>query len=431
MRTYFILIVLIIYSNLYADDRGITRLSTKKSPIEHIEKRLALVIGNNEYHYLPSLENAVSDAQAITEKLTTLGFDVILETDANQARIQQVIKRFIDKLAQAEDNTVGLFYYSGHGIEAKGVNYLLPIGEVIKTPQHLENRAIQLKQIFKGFANLEKKQNNYFIILDACRNNPLGGKGWGRPENINFSIKNISWFYGTGYGQKATDNQSFTQSLLKYLSTKGATTEQIFKRVIEDVTAYNSNQVPVMGGSATDDFIFYPGTPLIIKQQQKIIHHKLIISSLMTLIILLFMVFLFYLSWLRNINLMLAFVLDPEIVKQTIHKSHLAKNEIKGFLKDLKTNKIIGIIPSSYSITLGRNKNNNIMIERTEVSKQHVTIGWDNQKKTFWIQDLNSTNGTWWGKNNPISQEKQTLKPKKIFYLIDRHSPFTVIKYKT
>ena len=40
------------------------------------ERRVALVIGNNDYQALPKLEKAVNDANAVARELTKVGFEV-------------------------------------------------------------------------------------------------------------------------------------------------------------------------------------------------------------------------------------------------------------------------------------------------------------------------------------------------------------------
>ena len=79
------------------------------------EQRVALVIGNSDY---PSarLRNPVNDANAMAAKLRTLGFDVILRTDANQRDMSRAISEFGTKLKLG---SVGLFYFAGHGMQAE------------------------------------------------------------------------------------------------------------------------------------------------------------------------------------------------------------------------------------------------------------------------------------------------------------------------
>lgn len=447
MRLISFFILCFLWQNILADDdRSMERLTlpeeTPTAPLfKPPQQRFALIIGNAQYQNLTPLKNTIHDAEDMAKKLKKLGFKVILETDANQARINTAIEQFFQQLKNAEDNAVGLFYYSGHGVENNNINYLLPVGEVISNVNHLESRAIRLDKILKGFSQFKQNKSNYFVILDACRNNPLGKNGWGKPQN-NYSIKNISWLFGAGYGQRASDNSAnrnglFSTALLKQLGTKGATAEQIFKAVTATVNKQsNEKQVPVMGGSPTQDFMFYPGKrvkmDVIIDNEISTQWLILIISTIGLLIAI--AVYYFYqhqkTAWASELNPNDFYIKSAE-AQQAITQSKLIDHEVKGYLKDMNSKKVVGVIPATYPITLGRNKDNNIVIERNEISGQHLNIGWDKKTQSFWIQDLNSSNGSWWDKDQAILPKKQPLEEKQSFYLADQYSHYAIIKSLT
>ncbi len=85
------------------------------------DKRVALVIGNGVYTKAPRLPNPPRDAHDVAAALKRIDFDVIRGTDLDRAGMQDAIVRFA-RAAQSAD--VGLFYYSGHAMQFKGVNYL-------------------------------------------------------------------------------------------------------------------------------------------------------------------------------------------------------------------------------------------------------------------------------------------------------------------
>ena len=90
----------------------------------HSEKKLALVIGNSEYGKSNYLQNPVHDAEDVASKLEILGFDVIKMTDGTLREMHEFVSDFGEK---AKSYDVALFYYSGHGLQTKGENYLMPI----------------------------------------------------------------------------------------------------------------------------------------------------------------------------------------------------------------------------------------------------------------------------------------------------------------
>lgn len=57
-------------------------------------------------------------------KLETLKFDVLYSSDATRTEMFSVIGRFI---AMVDLYTVLLVYYTGHGVQIDGKNYLVPI----------------------------------------------------------------------------------------------------------------------------------------------------------------------------------------------------------------------------------------------------------------------------------------------------------------
>jgi uncharacterized caspase-like protein len=94
------------------------------------EKRIALVIGNGAYAHAPPLPNPVHDAEDVTAALKRSGFDVISCSDLGQADMQESEIRFA-RAANSAD--VAVFYYSGHAMQFKGANYLMPIDAKLMT----------------------------------------------------------------------------------------------------------------------------------------------------------------------------------------------------------------------------------------------------------------------------------------------------------
>ncbi len=88
------------------------------------QNRVALVIGNSGYQE-QSLKNPTNDARDISKVLRSLGFEVDLKLNASQEDMEGAVQKFGNRL---QNNSVGIFYYSGHGVQYEGSNYLIPIG---------------------------------------------------------------------------------------------------------------------------------------------------------------------------------------------------------------------------------------------------------------------------------------------------------------
>ena len=103
------------------------------------ERRVALVIGNGAYADSP-LKNPVNDSREMTQALRNLGFDVIERNNADQKTMRRAIIEFGDRLRS--HGGVGLFYFSGHGMQVAGRNYLIPVGAEIKAESEVEVESV-------------------------------------------------------------------------------------------------------------------------------------------------------------------------------------------------------------------------------------------------------------------------------------------------
>src|SRR5262249_27537311 len=89
----------------------------------HADKRVALVMGNNDYKNVPSLKKAVNDSRTMAETLKGLGFQVLSAENQTRVGFADTLLAF-DKMIDKGDTA--FFFFAGHGFEIKGDNYLLP-----------------------------------------------------------------------------------------------------------------------------------------------------------------------------------------------------------------------------------------------------------------------------------------------------------------
>ena len=137
------------------------------------KRGIALVIGNSAYAEGP-LKNPVNDAKDISAKFRSLGFDVISVIDANQEDMGNSIDDFG---AKASKYDVAIFYYSGHGIQYNGENYLIPVNARLRSEVDIRYSCENLNRVL---AKLEESNCKLKILmLDACRNNPFE-RSWTR-----------------------------------------------------------------------------------------------------------------------------------------------------------------------------------------------------------------------------------------------------------
>lgn len=225
-----------------------------------LQNRYALIIGNSDYMSAP-LRNPVNDANLMSEELTKLGFEVISIKNGSQNQMKAAISKFGDLLSK-DKNTVGLFYYAGHGIQIKGKNYLVPTDAKISKEPDVEVYCVDLDGLL---ANLEYSGNNMnIIILDACRNNPFGrsfrsGAGPGL-ATVNAPVGTII-AYATSPGSVAADgtgeNGLYTEQFVKALEVPNIKIEDVFKKVRTQVKNLSEGrQIPWENSSIEGDFYF-------------------------------------------------------------------------------------------------------------------------------------------------------------------------------
>lgn len=128
---------------------------------------VALVIGNSEYDSLPKLTNPTNDAHAIEGLLGKLGFDVAVSLDHSADRLKRDLNRFEE---DADGAAVAVVYYSGHGIEAGGENFLVPIDADITALDDASDNLVPLAALID---RLKAKVPVVIVMLDACRNSPF------------------------------------------------------------------------------------------------------------------------------------------------------------------------------------------------------------------------------------------------------------------
>ncbi|MBX2836189.1 MAG: SUMF1/EgtB/PvdO family nonheme iron enzyme [Gammaproteobacteria bacterium] len=224
------------------------------------EKRLALVIGNSDYTNAP-LVNPINDAQDMASTLEGLGFDVILETNADRRSMGRAIRTFGKRLKQ--DKGVGLFYYAGHGVQVDNRNFLIPVDAPVEEADEIPYESVDVGSVL---AKMESAGNSLnVLILDACRNNPFpsdtrtASRGLARVEAPVGSLV----VYSTAPGKVAEDgegrNGTFTSHLLKFLQEPNLTlTQTVRKTRAAVVKQTEGRQVPWASSSLLTDYYLNP-----------------------------------------------------------------------------------------------------------------------------------------------------------------------------
>ena len=257
------------------------------APPAHAEKRVALVIGNNDYKNVPKLQKAVNDARTMGETLKQLGFSVMVAENQTRQAFSESLLAFDAAVGPGD---TAFFFYAGHGFEIAGQNFLLPTDvpaagegqeELVRDASVLADRIIERLQ--------NKNVRTAILVFDACRNNPFeragtralaGGGGLAPmtqlPEGV-FSV------FSAGPRQTALDrlsntddnpNSVFTRTFSKELMQPGENLVQVAQHtrrlVSEMAETVNHKQIPVYFDQMVDD-VFLNGLakgPEAAKPQQ-------------------------------------------------------------------------------------------------------------------------------------------------------------------
>jgi hypothetical protein len=248
-------LILILASTLYASLAVSPAWSQEGGP-----SRVALVIGNSAYQEAP-LRNPASDARAMSERLTKLGFQVITVENASREAMERAILDFASRL---QSESTGLFYYAGHGIQSRGRNYLLPVDAEVDNERALRFEALDVQTVLEEMAFAGNRIN--IVILDACRNNPFerrfrgGARGLAAIDAAGGTLIAYATAPGSVAADGDGDNGLYTSELLAALEVPGLKAEEVFKRVRVAVSERTRGaQIPWESSSLTGDFVFHAG----------------------------------------------------------------------------------------------------------------------------------------------------------------------------
>ena len=213
-------------------------------------KRVALVVGINKYDNLPrerQLVKAVNDARAMEVALKAVGFDVIKAEDVGRSAFNQAWQQLLNKVQAGDEVAV---FYSGHGVEIEGGNFLIPrdvpavgSGEV----RRLKNEALSFDELRRDLATQAPKLSLY--IIDACRDNPFtdtrGRSIGGSKGLVPVQAEEGSFImFAAGARESALDrlddadrdpNSVYTRKLLPLLKEPGLRLPEVAQRVRSEV----------------------------------------------------------------------------------------------------------------------------------------------------------------------------------------------------
>ncbi len=236
----------------------------------HVQaKRIALVIGNDNYASVARLQKAGNDAVAISTELRAAGFEVLLHRDLDYRSMVKAVDTLVTHITGGDEV---VFFFAGHGVQMKSGSYLLPVDieatsetEVEKTSYALNDLMEQLGQAKAAFS---------LVMIDACRDNPLKSRGRNvggtRGLNPPDPPKGQMIVYSASRGQQALDRLSendrnpngvFTREFVSRMRKPGVRVEDLVREVQDAVEtlarSVSYEQRPALYNESRGSFYFF------------------------------------------------------------------------------------------------------------------------------------------------------------------------------
>lgn len=216
------------------------------APEGHATKRIAFVVGNDDYATLPKLQRAANGARAIGMALEKIGFTVIAGENLARRAMSRQLAEFRRQLEPGDE---ALFFFAGHAVRYRGRNFLLPV-DFPKSDQSeidVEFVGIALDAVLRSITMRRARVG--VVILDASRFNPLPTCTRCIPRHglarVDIPL-DLFLLYSASVGRAALDKLShddrdphslFVRSLIPLLKDPKLTIHAVAKRLQHDVHA--------------------------------------------------------------------------------------------------------------------------------------------------------------------------------------------------
>ena len=218
-------------------------------------KRVALLVGNARYGSgLPPLTHPPQDVAALEASLQQLGFAVQVVKDADQKALGRAFRHFG---TQAQDAEVAFFYYSGHGMQARDENFLIPLGAAIESEADLEIEAVSLRGLMRQIE--DARPHSAVVVLDACRDNPVAGRTKSATKGLTRVLSppgNTLVVFAAQAGHTANDDGVFAQALAKHMAQPNLGLRGVFDQVNRAVRQASGNRQSIERNDQLVDDVF-------------------------------------------------------------------------------------------------------------------------------------------------------------------------------
>jgi formylglycine-generating enzyme required for sulfatase activity len=244
------------------------------APAAAAERRVALVIGNGEYQHMSVLANPAHDARAVAALLQKKGFILVgggVQLDLTKAQMEHAIAELGAYLG--DPDTVGLFYYAGHGVSVRERNYLVPVDVAPEEEVDADTDLVDARTVVKAMASAGNKLN--MVVLDACRSVAFASKteriskgGLSRMDVPGEMLISFSTQPGNVALDGSGENSPYATALMNAIGKPGLDAIQVFNDVgVQVKAATGGQQQPWISASPIEtSFTFTPAGAAAVPQ---------------------------------------------------------------------------------------------------------------------------------------------------------------------
>ncbi len=221
-------------------------------------RKTAILFGNNDYENGEEqrLKCSVRDAEDLSKSLEILGFSVALHLNSSRNEMAVSLSHFEEGLSQYD---IGLFFFSGHGFQFDGKNYLAPVDASFYDRSSAAYTSFDLDIALQSLCR--SSLHTKIFIIDACRTatfpNERGNALGLAPV---FAPRGTIIAFGTSPGQVAIERGNYglyTNAILQHIMTENLSIENMFKRVRNTVyVASDGRQITWEHTSLMGEFYF-------------------------------------------------------------------------------------------------------------------------------------------------------------------------------
>lgn len=242
------------------------------------EPRIALVMGVGDYGHTQfrSLPGIDKDLERMETALRKVGFEVTVVSNPRLGGAEDAIEIFGAKLKTltSKKKGVGLFFFSGHGGEFEGKNYLIPKGARIGDIRDIKEQALSAQRVLHRMESAGTRVR--LVFLDCCRNDLTKAA----TETGLAPMTARGTFIGFATGSDKTSAASsegspYTTVLSRRLLTPGVSINDMHTQLtkeVEDITREaGDEQTPFQYSGLNSTFFFVPATRQVLPSTSSVV----------------------------------------------------------------------------------------------------------------------------------------------------------------